>query len=132
MRRDLFKGMNRKEVKKLLDAERKRRSNGNWGEWEVIHHPFRHSTGWLADVSKAHRNKVFCVLEREVSGAIHLAVSSLTEVRPSWYEMQRIKDDLAGEKATAVEVYPPHDQIVDGANMFHLWVLPKPLPFTLA
>ena len=38
--------------------------------------------------------------------------------------------DLA-RGATAVEVYPPSDQVVDGADMFHIWVLPEPLPFSL-
>jgi len=45
--------------------------------------------------------------------------------------MQRIKDELAGHDRTGVEVYPPHDEIVDQADMYHLWVLPEPLPFTL-
>ena len=46
--------------------------------------------------------------------------------------MQRIKDEIAGQDATAVEVYPPHSEIVDQADMYHLWVLPEPLPFSLA
>lgn len=45
--------------------------------------------------------------------------------------MQRIKDELAGVRATGVEIYPPHDEIVDGANMYHLWIVPAPLPFGL-
>jgi hypothetical protein len=53
-------------------------------------------------------------------------------VRPTFHEMQRIKDDLAGAEATAVEVYPPRSELVDEADMFHIWVLPAGLPFTLA
>lgn len=36
-----------------------------------------------------------------------------------------------GPEATAVEVYPPHAEIVDDADMYHLWVLAAPLPFSL-
>jgi hypothetical protein len=38
--------------------------------------------------------------------------------------MQRIKDTLAGPDRAAVEVYPPASEVVDQANMYHLWVLP--------
>lgn len=61
----------------------------------------------------------------------HLAVSSLSGIRPTWHEMQRIKDDLAGPDTTAIEVYPPQREIVDGADMFHIWVLRGKLPFGL-
>ena len=44
---------------------------------------------------------------------------------------ERIKDEIAGPDATAVEVYPPQAEIVDDADMYHLWVLPAPLPFSL-
>jgi len=128
-RRDLLPTKMRKA---MLHAERKCRRNGTWGEWETLDSPCGNfARGWLADVTRAHRNKVFSVLERKVDGVTHLAVSSLSEIRPTWHEMQRIKDDLAGKEATAVEVYPPHDEIVDGANMFHIWILNDPLPFSL-
>lgn len=59
-------------------------------------------------------------------------MASLSAIRPSWWEMQRIKDELAGKGCTAVEVYPPADEVVDDADMFHIWVLPEPLAFSLA
>lgn len=45
--------------------------------------------------------------------------------------MQRIKDELAGVDATAIEVYPPKAEVIDQADMFHIWVLPGKLPFGL-
>lgn len=44
-----------------------------------------------------------------------------------WADLQRIKDRLApdGQLRTAVEVYPPRLHIVDEANLYHLWVMPK-------
>ena len=129
-----LKGVPKKEMAVLLARERMRRKSGEWGEWETVHFlPGQISTGgWGAYVTTAHRNRVFSVLDRQAEmGVRHLAVSSLTGDRPTWHEMQRIKDELAGMDATAIEVYPPHDQIVDGADMFHIWVLPGRLNFGL-
>lgn len=117
----------------LLRQEEKNRVSGDWGEWETLTFPEGTvGRGWAREFTKAHKNKVFSVLDRMTNGDTrHLAVASLSQVRPSWYEMQRIKDELAGKDATAIEVYPPHAEIVDGADMFHIWVLPYRLPFGL-
>ena len=120
-----------KERKKLLETERKRRRSGEWGEWERIENPRRFGPGWLGEVDYVRKNRVFSVLVRDVGSAIHLAVSSLSGDRPTWWEMQRIKNDLAGPGATAVEVYPPQAEVVDGADMFHIWIVPYGLPFSL-
>ncbi|MGR9527665.1 DUF7694 domain-containing protein (plasmid) [Priestia megaterium] len=46
-------------------------------------------------------------------------------------EKQRIKNEIFGEEYTAIEVFPKESELVDEANMYHLWVLPKGmnLPF---
>jgi hypothetical protein len=125
--------VDRSQRRLLLKAEERNRASGLWGDWETLTFPAGTvGRGWAREFTKAHRNKVFSVLDRDTNGARHLAVSSLSSIRPSWYEMQRIKDELAGEDATAVEVYPPHVEIVDGADMFHIWVLPYRLPFGLS
>jgi len=53
----------------------------------------------------------------------------------SWSDFQRIKREVlfGGAERTAVEVYPPQAELVDQANMYHLWVLPAGcrLPFSL-
>lgn len=50
-----------------------------------------------------------------------------------WHDFQRIKNEIVGESATAIEVYPPQADLVDEAHLYHLWILPKEfhLPFTL-
>ncbi len=50
-----------------------------------------------------------------------------------WDDLQRIKNEIVGEDATAIEVYPPASALVDQANMRHLFVLPAgmPMPFTI-
>ena len=117
----------------ILARERKRRRNGEWGEWETLNFmPGQAGDGWAAFITTAHRNKVFSVLDRQAeAGVRHLAVSSLSGKRPTWPEMQRIKDELAGLDATAIEVYPPRDHVIDEADMFHIWVLRGRLPFGL-
>lgn len=124
----------RNERRVLLAAEARARKGGDWGPWETLTFPAGHAGhGWCAEITTAHRNRVFSVLERKVEGGvIHYAVASLSEERPSWWEMQRIKDELAGPDKTAVEIYPPHSEIVDGANMFHIWVLPVNFAFGLS
>lgn len=131
---DILTTVSRNERRRLLAAEERARKSGVWGAWETLTFP-RGSTGgsgWAAEFMTAHRNRVFSVLDRTLTdGVRHLAISSLSQIRPTWWEMQRIKNELAGENATAVEVYPPQYQVVDGADMFHLWVLVEALPFGL-
>ena len=52
----------------------------------------------------------------------------------SWADLQRIKNEVVGRDRVAVQVHPPDDELVDSANMAHLWVYPAghSLPFTLA
>lgn len=48
-----------------------------------------------------------------------------------WSVKQEIKDELFGIRATAIEVFPARKNLVDVADVYHLWVLPKnmSLPF---
>ena len=45
--------------------------------------------------------------------------------RHDWREFQKIKNELCGPEREAMEVYPAESRLVDGANQFHLWVLPE-------
>lgn len=47
----------------------------------------------------------------------------------SWDELQRLKLEVGLGLMDAVEIYPSHEDIVNVANMRHLWVLPKPIGF---
>lgn len=89
---------------------------------------------------KAAENGIFSVLIRDLDappiGIItHAAIATLGGVTDiTWAERQRIKNELFGRERTAVEVMPPESELVDEANMYHLWVMPVGyvLPFTLA
>lgn len=40
-----------------------------------------------------------------------------------WTELQRMKNELVGEDAVAIEIFPAESEVVDQANCRHLWVL---------
>lgn len=140
MTNDVLKTVKDKDRKRLLNLERKFRQSGQWGPWETLH--FLPGScgggGWASEFTTAHRNRVFSVLDRMTGPGIrHLAVSSLSGIRPTWWEMQRIKDDLAGADATAIEVYPPRQgpagrrRPVPGSGRMTIFP-PRPPSFTCA
>lgn len=47
----------------------------------------------------------------------------------TWDELMRIKRELGYAGLDAVEVYPADRDIVNIANMRHLWIMPEPLAF---
>lgn len=47
----------------------------------------------------------------------------------SWEDLQAVKDELGYAGRDAVEVFPAQADLVNVANMRHLWVLPYRLPF---
>jgi hypothetical protein len=124
----------RRYARRLLEREAALRKSGAWGAWEItkLNSGVPGAGGWGADVREAWKNAVFCVLVRPLSSGAHLGVSSLSGIRPSWPEMQRIKNEIVGEAKTAIEIYPPQAEVVDEANMFHLWVCAfLPAEFTI-
>jgi hypothetical protein len=40
-----------------------------------------------------------------------------------WQDIQDIKNEIAGEDAVAIEVYPRESKVTDTANIYHLWIL---------
>lgn len=48
-----------------------------------------------------------------------------------WAVKQEIKNELFGNRAVAIEVFPAQKNLVDVMDIYHLWVLPKgfQLPF---
>lgn len=47
----------------------------------------------------------------------------------AWDELQRIKAEVGFSGHWAVECYPPDGEVVNVANMRHLWLLPEPPAF---
>lgn len=42
-----------------------------------------------------------------------------------WRDLQRIKNEVIGPEAEAIEVFPAESRKVDTANQYHLWVFPN-------
>lgn len=47
----------------------------------------------------------------------------------TWDELQQIKRWCGYADEIAVEIYPRESDVIDVANMRHLWILKEPLPF---
>lgn len=78
------------------------------------------------------QTSLFC--DEDGDEMLHLWVRRHDDVMPnSWSDLQRIKDEIAGPERVAVQVYPARSDLVDSANMAHLWVYPPGhrMPFGL-
>lgn len=112
-----------------------------WGTWEWRDLPYRDDTPtgerW---VMRGALNGIYSVMFSEwplPAGAVatHLWIRRHDSgVEFPWTHLQRIKDELGYSDQHAIEIFPPKDQIVDQANMRHLWVFPPGmgLAFTLS
>lgn len=47
----------------------------------------------------------------------------------AWEDLMQIKNEIGRGDKWAVELFPPDKEIVNGANMRHLWILPEPPPY---
>lgn len=76
--------------------------------------------------SEVWRNDRYVVIVERSSGGwvTHLSIRR-DDRKPirDWRDFQRIKDQLAGTDAEAVELYPAQSRLVDGANQYHLWCM---------
>jgi len=93
--------------------------------------------GWFSELSKAFSDGKYAVMIRTVEtewGTVqHACMRNVPNTDIPWAEKQRIKNELFGEEAVAIEVFPKVSELVDEANMYHFWVLPEDmvLPFGL-
>ncbi len=132
--------MNRKQRRAQQSETRKFvefKFNNRMGPFKKEKPPKR-GEGWYGELSMAWSNGWYAVLGREVPTiwgvVIHLCMRNLPGSSLHWNEKQWIKEQLYGDARTAIEVYPDADELVDQANMYHLWILPEgfQLPFTIA
>lgn len=126
--------MNRQQ-RRLTNAEGARLQKLGWSRWEShpLVSPFGHPApeGCFA----VWKNNLYIVLAMfEPNGITRLQIRP-NDGQPtrSWQHLQRIKNELMGPERVAVEVFPAVSELVDDANIYHLWVLPEGarLPFRL-
>ena len=48
----------------------------------------------------------------------------------SWDELQRLKAECGRGDKQAIEIYPADNDVINVANLRHLWVLTEPMEFT--
>lgn len=108
--------------------------------WAVHASPkqLKQGNGWFGELDKVYsQNGNYVVMTREVQTewgtVIHACVRNAASTDIPWAEKQRIINELFGEESVAVEVFPKESELVDAANMYHLWILPKDmeLPFKI-
>ncbi|MDD3149921.1 MAG: hypothetical protein PHV68_03725 [Candidatus Gastranaerophilales bacterium] len=94
-------------------------------------------SGWVKELNKAYTDGKFAVMSRPVQTewgeVIHVCIRNADNTDIAWADKQRIKNELFGTFKTAIEVFPSEFNLVDEANMYHLWILPEnfKLPFSL-
>jgi len=78
------------------------------------------------------QNNLYQVVARaHGTGIVHLSVKrhDRRQIR-NWRHLQQIKNEVCGEEREAMEIYPAESRLVDGANEYHLWVLPEGMRIT--
>lgn len=93
-------------------------------------------SGWFAEMDRVYSDEGnrFVVQVRSVQtdwGLVeHACIRNADETDIPWADKQRIKNEIFGRESTAIEVFPKESELVDKANMYHLWILhDKKLPF---
>lgn len=64
------------------------------------------------------------VRQKDGTVLIHLSIHNHEKTAEhDWRDYQRIKNEICGPEAEAVELYPAESRLVDTSNEFHLWCL---------
>lgn len=78
------------------------------------------------------KNSRYTVLLRKVmcgepfGEAVHLSIKRNDRATiHDWRDLQRIKNEVLGSDAEAIELYPANERLVDAANQYHLWSFPN-------
>lgn len=140
-------GIPRDVRRKVYAHERAERSSGKWSPWEraseaeiaanheIASKMFGGAGGWARQAHTVWKNGWCCVMVRTLKRVHlgfdieHASFRTALSAELSWKEKQRIKDELFGADRMAVEVYPRASQLVDAANIYHLWVFPVGFSF---
>lgn len=72
-------------------------------------------------------NDLYVVIAKQLPrGATHLSIRR-QDRKPcrDWRHFQQIKNQLCGPEREGLELYPAESRLVDGANSYHLWVMPE-------
>ncbi|KYG90808.1 hypothetical protein A0U40_17930 [[Bacillus] sp. KCTC 13219] len=98
----------------------------------------KRGSGWFGELDRVYRQgNEYVVMVRTLEttwGTIqHACMRNISGTDIPWAEKQRIKNEIFGDEAHAIEVFPKESNLIDEANMYHIWVLPSEMviPFGL-
>ncbi len=117
--------VDRMAVQRSSFMERRLRKIGKkWGEWE--NRKYTVAMDKTGDLIDAWCNDRFAVQLFENGEFLWLSIRKHAEHvnPPTWSELQRIKTELVGAEREGVQVFPRQSEIVDQANMYHVWLYP--------
>ncbi|WP_416730279.1 hypothetical protein [Fictibacillus sp. JL2B1089] len=128
--------MNRAERKR---ATRPHQPTTNWRKHASPNSFKEHRhKGWFGEMDRVYSEvESYVVMIRTVEtewGLVeHAAIRNAENNDIPWAEKQRIKNEIFGSERIAIEVFPKESELIDVANMYHIWVLPKgmQLPFKI-
>lgn len=126
-------------MERLNRAERRRNGLGKETKWITQPSPKSSGrfSGWLGEMDRAYSNGKYAVMIRTIEtewGTVdHACIRNVASSDIPWRDKQKIKNELFGQDRTAIEVFPTEEDLVDAANMYHLWIFKKgfKLPFGL-
>ncbi len=132
--------MGNRHQRRAAVVESRQRQSWDWQEL-----PTHTAQGAVRNIKRAVRNDLWLVQLYDFACALgpleHLMIRSIDGLQrgdgrgrePSWQDLQRIKNELCGPEREAVQCYPRAADVMDQADMYHLFVLPEdwPLPFGL-
>jgi hypothetical protein len=129
------------EGTKMNRAERRRMAReGNYsGVWERRLSPKESGVGdnWFGEMDRAFTDGKYAVMIRTTNTAWglvdHACIRNTGNTDIPWRDKWKIKNELFGPERVAIEVFPAESELVDEANMYHVWVLPAgfKVPFGL-
>jgi len=111
----------------------KRTQRRRWTKLEERTEPFNMlcHDGTVSESSeklRMYHNSRYVVLRTETDDVVNgeneieLAIEARDgSARIDWRDLQQIKNELLGEEAEAVQVFPAESRLVDTCNTFHLW-----------
>lgn len=102
-----------------------------------------YGSGWVSELDSVYvsNDKKYCVMTRDLDTPLGKVTHACIRNQGSketnwegtdipWSEKQRIKNEIFGKESIAIEIFPKEMDLIDKANMYHLWVLHEyELPF---
>lgn len=117
---------NRHERRALMGITRAALKSKHWGDWEHRfgkHNPPHNNK--LPHLTDGWCNNKFAVQLHIGPGWEKIMVRKHDSSRVEWVELQRIKNELFGEDRVAVQILPRQRDLVDSANMYWFFLVPK-------